>query len=535
MDQESDISSTEAHDATARSATLEDPYEHAPPRPDSDPWAVLLKPEMDADKIRCAAWKEEVQTLLIFAGLFSAVVTSFVIESYKFLQPNPNDAIIGLLSQIANGPNNTTFSTGIPASVTIPFAPSPSSVRINIFWFISLVLSLTTVLIGTIGLQWLREHQSYHGFSPKEALAIFHMRKEMLKAWHVPQIFAALPLLLQGAVVLFLVGLIDFTLPLDTRLAVPVASIIGIVLLFLVITTVLPTIQPLVFLFGIFCFGQVPTPCAFKSPQSQAFRTLSRFLLHWVFPKPRPMEVPSYKLSRNAMPDDLSHPIRYARRRIFPHVHTIWHQKTWAKADLEWLGLRDSWHNGILDIHCGLFAYRQQVLRAGAFPLSDITQALVQSITETPSAKHTDEFLTAACYCFEDLSHTIWFDPEIWQHVDRVDRYNHYFQRLLRHQYNRQFFCMATFLIHGGVYSDMLYTLDPTLVNYVYPRRALFHRDQICTFLEILLENHDSQALDHYRIEMKLRIMQYFKESRTEALSTVRCTLWYYAFNQCYQ
>ncbi|KAF8188633.1 hypothetical protein BJ912DRAFT_851078, partial [Pholiota molesta] len=60
-----------------------------------DLWEILLKPALDADTTRCDAWKDEVSALLIFAGLFSAVVTAFVIESYKFLQPGPNDAVVG--------------------------------------------------------------------------------------------------------------------------------------------------------------------------------------------------------------------------------------------------------------------------------------------------------------------------------------------------------------------------------------------------------------------------------------------------------
>jgi hypothetical protein len=59
---------------------LNDPYKHAPPKPDGDPWAILLKPELEADKIRCDAWKEEVQNLLIFVRFVSP---SFVhIRSY---------------------------------------------------------------------------------------------------------------------------------------------------------------------------------------------------------------------------------------------------------------------------------------------------------------------------------------------------------------------------------------------------------------------------------------------------------------------
>ncbi|KAF9471694.1 hypothetical protein BDN70DRAFT_819686, partial [Pholiota conissans] len=222
---------------------LDDPYEHALPKPDGDPWAVILKPEMETDKIQCDAWKEEVQTLLIFAGLFSAVVTAFIIESYKFLQPDPNDAIINLLTQIANGPNatvTTSLAAGGSMSPVSLFTQKSSSVRINVFWFISLILNLTTVLVGTISLQWLREHQAYPGLSPKQTLAILHMRTESLKAWYVPQIFAMLPLLLQGALVLFLAGLIDFTLPLGQKLSIPIACIVGFILLFLAATTILP-------------------------------------------------------------------------------------------------------------------------------------------------------------------------------------------------------------------------------------------------------------------------------------------------------
>ncbi|KAF9484146.1 hypothetical protein BDN70DRAFT_798223, partial [Pholiota conissans] len=167
---------------------------------------------MDADTARCDAWKDEVQNLLIFAGLFSAVVTAFVIESYKSLQPDPSDAVVGLLFHIANSLNGSSaFPPSVdPASISSPFSKTSSSVRINIFWFLSLILSLTTVLIGTIALQWLREHQEYTGSSAKEKIAILHMRSVALDVWRVPQIFTALPVLLQVALALFLAGLIDF-------------------------------------------------------------------------------------------------------------------------------------------------------------------------------------------------------------------------------------------------------------------------------------------------------------------------------------
>ncbi|KDR66586.1 hypothetical protein GALMADRAFT_26637, partial [Galerina marginata CBS 339.88] len=124
-----------------------------------DPWSVLLKPRMEEDKIRCEAWKEEVNNLLIFAGLFSAVVTAFVIESYKTLQPDPNSAVVDLLSRIATRLDDPPLNEVSPITSAASFSPPPSSIRINILWFLSLILSLTTVLVGIITLQWLREYQ----------------------------------------------------------------------------------------------------------------------------------------------------------------------------------------------------------------------------------------------------------------------------------------------------------------------------------------------------------------------------------------
>lgn len=147
------------------------------------------------------------------AGLFSAVVTTFIVESYKSLQPDLNDAIINLLSHIAtrlDGPSMNSTSTVI-SPVAQSFSPTPSSIRVNIFWFTSLVLSLTTVLVGIIALQWLREHQSYStNFKSQEKYALCIMRANGIDNWHVSTIFTYLPLFLQGALVLFLGGIIDF-------------------------------------------------------------------------------------------------------------------------------------------------------------------------------------------------------------------------------------------------------------------------------------------------------------------------------------
>ncbi|TFK44143.1 hypothetical protein BDQ12DRAFT_717323 [Crucibulum laeve] len=76
-----------------------DPYRY-PISKDGDPWETCYKAVKEYDDVMCTAWKDEVQNLLIFAGLFSAVVTAFIVESYKMLT-DPIDDSIHLLTQIA--------------------------------------------------------------------------------------------------------------------------------------------------------------------------------------------------------------------------------------------------------------------------------------------------------------------------------------------------------------------------------------------------------------------------------------------------
>ncbi|KAJ3498889.1 hypothetical protein NMY22_g19560 [Coprinellus aureogranulatus] len=67
------------------------------PTPNDDPWTQLLKPLLEKDAERCKVWKDEVSNILIFAGLFSAVVTAFIIESYKSLRKDPVEVMLEYL------------------------------------------------------------------------------------------------------------------------------------------------------------------------------------------------------------------------------------------------------------------------------------------------------------------------------------------------------------------------------------------------------------------------------------------------------
>ncbi|KAK1222793.1 hypothetical protein PQX77_014361 [Marasmius sp. AFHP31] len=201
-------------------------------------WEVIMTEVTSLDEGLVGGWKEDIDTLLVFAGLFSAVVTAFTIESYQWLQEAPEDTSVALLRQISQQLNNT--------SVTEPdeFKVTSSVVAINVLWFLSLIIALVDALFALLCKQWLREHRQHtHTRTPSEALALRWLRKQSLEKWHVPTILASLPMLLELALFLFLAGLLEL---LRTRHPVPF-SIATIVVAFAAIfylgTTIIPAVD----------------------------------------------------------------------------------------------------------------------------------------------------------------------------------------------------------------------------------------------------------------------------------------------------
>lgn len=208
-------------------------------------------------------------------------MTAFVVESYQSVPilPDLGDAAVVLLSQILAqlqlGTNGTSLTNvDMTSNLSALSSASADVTRVNIFWFLSLILSLATVLIGIVCLQWLREHQGYgEALPPKQALGIFYIRMDALEKWCVPQIFATLPVLLQAALVLFLIGIVDFLFSLSNTIAIPVTVAVSLTIFFLFVTTVLPTLQCItVSLRKPMSNTPIPLPCAFKSPQSLVFK-----------------------------------------------------------------------------------------------------------------------------------------------------------------------------------------------------------------------------------------------------------------------
>ena len=68
---------------------------------------------------------------LVQTSVSSTTVAIFLVERYKLLPPDLNNAIIASLSQITH------------EFVSVPFKPRAAAIKINVTWLLSLVLSLT--------------------------------------------------------------------------------------------------------------------------------------------------------------------------------------------------------------------------------------------------------------------------------------------------------------------------------------------------------------------------------------------------------
>ncbi|KAJ7712988.1 hypothetical protein B0H16DRAFT_550509 [Mycena metata] len=64
-------------------------------------WAVYVSEAEKYDRSLVESWKSDMEGMLIFAGLFSASLTAFIIENYKMLIPDSGDSTVQLLAQIS--------------------------------------------------------------------------------------------------------------------------------------------------------------------------------------------------------------------------------------------------------------------------------------------------------------------------------------------------------------------------------------------------------------------------------------------------
>ncbi len=184
------------------------------------------------------------------AGLFSAVVTTFVVQTSQSLQPDYAAMTAALLYEsvlvqraIANGSPVNTISPSL-LNPTIAFVPATTDVWVNGLWFTSLFLSLTTALVAVLVKQWLHHYVALPSGTPRGRSFIRQFRYAGFQKWHVQVIIGLLPVLMHLALAIFLSGLVIFLHPLRAVLSWIICAGTAVVYTAYVLAVILPVIFP---------------------------------------------------------------------------------------------------------------------------------------------------------------------------------------------------------------------------------------------------------------------------------------------------
>ncbi|KAF7343740.1 hypothetical protein MSAN_01954600 [Mycena sanguinolenta] len=189
-------------------------------------WAIYVAEAEKYDKALIESWKCNMEGMLIFAGLFSASLTAFLIESYKTLNPDPT---VQLLTQISIQLSSSSNGSGV---LPVPASSPPTSALVcNGLWFTSLGLSLSCALVATLLEQWARDfiHRSEMKSGPLMRARIFSFLYYGLRRFSLHSVVDIVPLLLHAALLLFLAGLVAFLIPVSIPMAVLSAVILVII------------------------------------------------------------------------------------------------------------------------------------------------------------------------------------------------------------------------------------------------------------------------------------------------------------------
>ncbi|PBK87135.1 hypothetical protein ARMGADRAFT_972220, partial [Armillaria gallica] len=195
---------------------------HAEVSPNARVWRTYLDESQMFDTEMVEDSRDTVDVLLVFAGLFSAVVTTFVVQTSQQLQIDFAEISALLLFELVLAQRSSSnesihdaspFSS-FPFDPSVQFSPDRASTWINGLWFTSLTLSLVTALIAVLVKQWLHQYMSISSGTPRDRSLVRQYRYIGLQAWHVPLIIGLLPVLMHVALALFFLGLALFLSPL---------------------------------------------------------------------------------------------------------------------------------------------------------------------------------------------------------------------------------------------------------------------------------------------------------------------------------
>ncbi|EED85678.1 predicted protein [Postia placenta Mad-698-R] len=234
----------------------QNPLKKDPPRPQpeeisdasgltAEEWKVYVDEANKALKEYVDLYNSQMDMLLLFATLFSTVVTAFVIVSYGSLQADTSETSLQVLQDIlATLQSNGSVQNNQTATASVPFKPTPSAIRINSCWFVALVLSLCTAFLVILAKQWLLSITADFSVHMEQKGRQHQLRWKGIGDWELSLIMASLPILLHISLILFFVGLIEFLWSTNTTVAIPVICLTAATAVIYTVTHILSVLSP---------------------------------------------------------------------------------------------------------------------------------------------------------------------------------------------------------------------------------------------------------------------------------------------------
>ncbi|KAH9983055.1 hypothetical protein BJV74DRAFT_54400 [Russula compacta] len=209
-------------------------------------FSMYLDKAEEEDRNLVESWRGDADGMLIFIGLFSAVVAQLLAMSIPELQPNSQDTSAYYLAHIYQQISQSNGSqVSIPSTLsdpTAPFTPPTSAIWINLFWFLSLVMSFTCALMAMLIQQWARRYLrvAYPRHSPLKRARIRAFYAEGVKRSRIQWMVDALPILLHMSLFLFFAGVSVFLSSVNLTIFKTLILLVGLCVVGYAILTFLP-------------------------------------------------------------------------------------------------------------------------------------------------------------------------------------------------------------------------------------------------------------------------------------------------------
>ncbi|KAG8771974.1 hypothetical protein FRC12_003312 [Ceratobasidium sp. 428] len=210
--------------------------------PDATIWKRYVEEATEQDQELVNLQNKNLDLMLLFAALFSAILTAFLVEAKKLLEEDPAATSATLLLLIAQSQQRIELGTpdmSLKVTSSMPFESTTIARYVNGLWFTALALSLAAALIAMLAKEWLAGFVASTVRPPYDFTLQRQAKYNGLLSWRALYIIALLPSLLHLSLLLFALGLVLYLWSLDKAIAVLIGAVAGTTLLLYVITAIL--------------------------------------------------------------------------------------------------------------------------------------------------------------------------------------------------------------------------------------------------------------------------------------------------------